>query len=125
MPRMGFCGLLISAIIALGISTAANARIDAAQAKLQILNKIDAKTEEIEPIVNKPMNYHELEFHVKRCISSSDDEKEENMVLLEIWEKTLDKRRDKVFYGWMFSSSPAISSMEHPIYDVILLDCES
>ena len=29
-----------------------------------------------------------------------------------------------VFSGWMFSSSPALSALEHPVYDVILLECK-
>ncbi|MGB2533926.1 MAG: DUF2155 domain-containing protein [Candidatus Puniceispirillum sp.] len=28
-----------------------------------------------------------------------------------------------VFAGWMFSSSPAVSAMEHPVYDITLLKC--
>jgi hypothetical protein len=29
-----------------------------------------------------------------------------------------------VFSGWMFSSSPAVSAMEHPVYDITLLSCK-
>ena len=28
-----------------------------------------------------------------------------------------------VFYGWMFASSPAVSSLEHAVYDVSVLTC--
>ena len=28
-----------------------------------------------------------------------------------------------IFEGWMFSSSPSINSMEHPINDIWLLEC--
>ena len=27
------------------------------------------------------------------------------------------------FSGWMFASSPALSAMEHPVYDLWVLDC--
>ena len=27
------------------------------------------------------------------------------------------------FSGWMFASSPALSALEHPVYDLIVLDC--
>ena len=30
----------------------------------------------------------------------------------------------EVFAGWMFSSSPAVSAMEHPVYDITLLSCK-
>ena len=29
------------------------------------------------------------------------------------------------FSGWMFASSPALSAMEHPVYDVWVLDCKN
>ncbi len=27
------------------------------------------------------------------------------------------------FHGWMFAKDPAVSMLEHPIYDVHLIDC--
>ena len=33
------------------------------------------------------------------------------------------KMSDLVFEGWMFSSSPSLSSLEHPINDIWLLNC--
>ncbi|HEX2117044.1 MAG TPA: DUF2155 domain-containing protein, partial [Alphaproteobacteria bacterium] len=29
-----------------------------------------------------------------------------------------------LFVGWMFASSPAVSALEHPVYDVWVLDCK-
>ncbi|MEL6363320.1 MAG: DUF2155 domain-containing protein [Pseudomonadota bacterium] len=30
---------------------------------------------------------------------------------------------DTVFTGWMFASSPALNPLEHPVYDVWVIDC--
>jgi hypothetical protein len=30
-----------------------------------------------------------------------------------------------IFSGWMFASSPALSSLEHPVYDVWVIDCKT
>ncbi|MSP43221.1 MAG: DUF2155 domain-containing protein [Alphaproteobacteria bacterium] len=30
-----------------------------------------------------------------------------------------------IFSGWMFASSPALSALEHPIYDVWVMDCKT
>jgi len=30
-----------------------------------------------------------------------------------------------VFRGWMFASSPALSAMENPVYDLWLVGCKS
>lgn len=34
-------------------------------------------------------------------------------------------RPDPVFSGWMLASSPALSAMDHPRYDVWVLSCDS
>ena len=31
----------------------------------------------------------------------------------------------KVFYGWMFASSPSISGLENPIYDLVATGCKN
>ena len=31
----------------------------------------------------------------------------------------------KLFHGWMFASSPALNALEHPVYDVSVLDCST
>ena len=31
---------------------------------------------------------------------------------------------NRIFSGWMFKSSPALSALEHPVYDVGVLDCK-
>ena len=28
-----------------------------------------------------------------------------------------------LFSGWMFASSPAVSALEHPVYDIWVVDC--
>ena len=34
-------------------------------------------------------------------------------------------KKEQVFRGWMFASDPAFSAMEHPIYDIWVLNCTS
>ena len=31
----------------------------------------------------------------------------------------------KIFSGWMFASSPALNALEHPVYDVWVIGCET
>ncbi|MEL6359838.1 MAG: DUF2155 domain-containing protein [Pseudomonadota bacterium] len=31
----------------------------------------------------------------------------------------------KIFSGWMFASSPALNALEHPVYDVWVISCET
>lgn len=32
---------------------------------------------------------------------------------------------DRIFAGWMFASSPALNPLEHPVYDVWVIDCKT
>jgi len=32
---------------------------------------------------------------------------------------------ENIFRGWMFASSPALNSLEHPVYDVWVIDCKT
>lgn len=95
---------------------------DKKAARLQILDKINATTSEILIDLDDRLQFRDLEILLKRCHKSEEIEKEENSALLEI--SYTDKEFGKpIFGGWMLSSSPAISGLEHPIYDVILLEC--
>ena len=40
-------------------------------------------------------------------------------------ETYFDKEEIKIFSGWMFSSSPSISALDHAVYDVWVIDCMS
>lgn len=94
------------------------------KAVVQVLNKITAKAKNLEIPVNSEMIFGTLKIEVKACWKSSPYELLENKILLNISEKK--KGQDEysnIFKGWMFSSSPAISSMEHSVYDVMAIDC--
>lgn len=32
--------------------------------------------------------------------------------------------KDRIFMGWMFASSPGLHAVEHPVYDIWLVDCK-
>ena len=44
---------------------------------------------------------------------------------LDIYELPKESDPEPVFQGWMFASSPALNAMEHPVFDVWLLDCKN
>jgi hypothetical protein len=43
---------------------------------------------------------------------------------LEVDEVTLQGEVRRIFTGWMFAASPGLHAVEHPIYDVWLMDCK-
>lgn len=53
-------------------------------------------------------------------------EKPESAAFLQIWEKKpADEKPKWVFSGWMFASNPSLSAMDHPVYDVWVINCKS
>ena len=58
------------------------------------------------------------------CYTRPPEEFPENSAFLYVFEKSLKGENIEMFKGWMFSSNPALSSMEHPVYDIWILGCE-
>ena len=97
-----------------------------AYATVQILNKITAKIKYLDIKVNSENNFGLLKIKVLSCWKSSPYDLSENKILLNIFERKIDSDEyHSIFEGWMFFSSPAISTMEHPIYDVVAINCHN
>ena len=58
------------------------------------------------------------------CYTRPPEESPENSAFLYVFEKSLKGENIELFKGWMFSSNPALSSMEHPVYDIWVIGCE-
>ena len=91
--------------------------------KLQILDKITAQIETIEINVNDAYEYGSLRIEIHACYKRPPEEIPEDFVLLRIFDTLEKKYSDKVFQGWMISSSPSATPFEHPIYDVWVNEC--
>lgn len=93
-------------------------------AKIQILNKITAKAKYVEVNVGDQITFATMKIKISKCLKSSPFELSENKILMEISElKNGQTNYQVLFNGWMFSSSPAISSLEHAVYDVVAIEC--
>lgn len=93
-------------------------------AVLQGLNKITARVSTIEAPVDQAVRFGTLDITVKRCSKRPPEETPEATAYLEIRERRSGEKSVDLFAGWMFASSPAVSSMEHPVYDVWVIDCK-
>ena len=89
-----------------------------------VLNKITAKSYSYDIGVGKKAKFERLLIEPLFCWKSSPEDVAENKALLKITETKVDKTDSVVFYGWMFSSSPGISTLEHPMYDITVVDCK-
>ncbi len=97
-------------------------------AVIQALNKITAKTSVLEIKVNEETKFGKLTIIARKCWKASPDQKPDNKILLEVYENSSEsenaKKQGRIFYGWMISSSPSISDLEHPIYDITAINCK-
>jgi hypothetical protein len=91
---------------------------------LQGLDKITARVSRIETPVGKAVTFGDLSILVRDCEKSAPEERPDNAAFIQIYENRAGEHRTSLFSGWMFSSSPALSALEHPVYDVNLLDCK-
>ncbi len=98
--------------------------IDYPEIKIQALNKSTARTVTLNGKVGQTIEYGSLFIKVQSCRKSEPLDKPENAAFLQIWEVPIGKKKSEwAFSGWMFSSSPAVSAMDHAVYDVWVLEC--
>lgn len=93
-------------------------------ATIQVLNKITARTSNLEIRAGTSEKFGNIKVKIKDCWKAPPEEKPEVATLLEISEEKKGEDVRKIFHGWMFASSPAISALEHPVYDIVILDCK-
>ena len=106
----------------------ASSWIESQTAELQLLDKITARISTKSVSVGGGTEFGTLKLRVHYCAYRPPEEPPENVAFIMIFdngyaEEKLKKAQKALFSGWMFASSPAISGLEHPVYDVTLLSC--
>ncbi len=125
IPAGGTLAAAAVAVLVLTIAAfAASDMISEPTAVLQGLDKITARVSEIEAPVGKTVTFGGLAITVRDCEKNSPEDQPESAAFLQIDEVRPGEENIRRFSGWMFAQSPALSSLENPVYDVILLDCK-
>jgi hypothetical protein len=91
--------------------------------RLRALDKITARTVSFDVNVGETVKFGDIYIHPQTCKEPPPIEEPESSAFLQIWEKTPENKSKWIFSGWMFASSPGLSAMDHPVYDVWVLDC--
>lgn len=98
-------------------------------AVIQGLNKTTAKTSVFDAKIGEKIKFGTISVIAHKCWQAPLDQKPESKILMEVFEYKNDEtgkpKEIRIFYGWMFASSPSISGLEHPIYDLIALSCKN
>ena len=99
------------------------ADIDMNTARIQAMDKITGRVSELDVPVNGLSNFGTFSILIRRCVSKSPEETPENTAFVDVFDNYQTSNPVNVFKGWMFSSTPALNAVEHPIYDIWLLNC--
>ncbi|WP_339861375.1 DUF2155 domain-containing protein [Thalassospira alkalitolerans] len=96
-------------------------------AQLQGLDKITARISTFEVPVGQMVKFGTLSIRVDACYRTPPEERPESAGFLEISDMRDDANGtvEQLFSGWMFASTPGLSALEHPVYDVWVKECLS
>ena len=125
-PQSGITRTLKPAALAVLLSLVLGGPAAAAPYKVAILqgmDKVTARVSTIEAPVGEVVKFGTLEIIARHCDKRPPEETPESASFLDIWEVREGEAAVSLFRGWMYASSPALSALEHPVYDVWVLDC--
>jgi hypothetical protein len=94
-------------------------------AVLRGLDKITARVSTFTAPIGQPVRFGTLSIVTRACRERPQTETPESAAYLEIQETKPDEGTAMLFHGWMFASSPALSALEHPVYDVWVISCKT
>jgi len=113
---------------------------------LRTLDKVTATTEDYTVKIGETLQYGSLEIAARHCEKRPPTEIPETYAFLQISDTRLNGRGEKIgasqssnkpadeslenpdnkiFSGWMFASKPAVSALDHRVYDVWIIDCKT
>lgn len=95
----------------------------ASMAVLQTLDKITGRVRTVEAPIEQTIRFGTLDIMARVCRKRPPEETPESAAFLEIRDIKPGETPRTLFTGWMYASSPAVSALEHPVYDVWVIDC--
>ena len=91
-------------------------------ANFKLLDKISNKLVEKSIKVNESGLIETLNIRVFSCFTEPPNEIPEDYVLIDV-KDNFQEQEVSIYKGWMISSSPDVTPLEHPIYDLWLIGC--
>ena len=112
------------ATLAVGTGAAQADKIKNPTAVFSGLDKITGRIISFEVAVDETVQFGALQLTPRICYSRPPTESPNTTSFVEVDEVTLENSYRRIFTGWMFASSPGLSGIEHPVYDVWLVECK-
>jgi hypothetical protein len=89
------------------------------------LDKISGRIILFDVALNETVQFGALQVTPRACYTRPPTETQNTTSFVEVDEITLKAEIRRIFTGWMFANSPGLSAVEHPIYDIWLIDCKT
>ena len=131
-------GLLGAVVLAVSGLASAQSYAPSDGATLRTLDKITGRFSDIEVDLNTPVRFGSLIVNMRACFRTPPEEPPESAAFLQIFTQQAEQETDAapqvtevslsgdpLFSGWMFASSPGLSALEHPVYDVWVIKCNA
>jgi hypothetical protein len=93
---------------------------DSDGAELRFLDKLTSETGDVALSVGQSAKFGRLVVRLDSCRYPTGNPSSDAAAHLTILEET---SQTQLFGGWMLASSPALSALDHPRYDVWVLTC--
>ncbi len=113
-------------------------------ARLRALDKITGRSTDMDISIGAPITFGTLKVELSVCYQTPPELPPESAAFLKVFSTRItpdplinpdtssdgsadisDVDTSRIFSGWMFASSPGLSALEHPIYDVWVIRCIS
>lgn len=117
-------------LVTLTLLSAAVAPAYAQRAVVRGLDKVTGHARDYALTIGRPARVGSLEVVARSCHKSAPEETPEVAIYVEVFDHPAvregeEAERREIFHGWLFASSPGLSAIDHPSYDIWAIDCRS
>jgi hypothetical protein len=88
------------------------------------LDKITGRIINFDEDIGETVQFGALRVKTDACYTRPATESANTDAFVEVDEITLQGEVKRIFSGWMYAASPGLHGVEHPIYDIWLVDCK-
>ena len=130
MPRL-FLNPMATMLVALAslgllasIGPAAADKIKHPRAIFSGLDKITGRIISFEVAIEETVQFGSLQITPRVCYTRPATEAPQTTSFIEVDEIDTNNQYTRIFNGWVYSASPGLNGVEHPVYDIWLNDCK-
>jgi hypothetical protein len=143
MKRVARFGLAV--LCAAALAASASALEPRPGVRVRALDKVTGTATDISLKIGETVAFGRISLTARACYASPPEDTPESVAFMEIRSlgpspnsRGAKERKDKgekpvvdpktaptVFSGWMYASTPGLSALEHPVYDVWVIQCSA